>query len=129
MPLELRKDMFRRTDMDNNGVLTPGDFRRPRRGLHVDRATLEKLDKNGDKALSFEEWRKYPRLQGIPEERLKETFGRMDRNKDGKLDESERREGPPRGPGPGSERPGGRGSEGRAPKEIPRGPSPKLPGN
>ncbi|MFM1558627.1 MAG: hypothetical protein ACKJSK_04895 [Roseibacillus sp.] len=129
VPLERRKEMFRSMDKDNDGVLTPGDFRRPRRGPYIDRATLEKLDENGDKALSFEEWRKNPRLQGILEERLKETFDRMDRNKDGKLDESERPEGPPRGPGPGGERPGGRGSEGRPPKEIPRGPSPKLPGN
>ena len=127
-------EMFKRMDRDGDGFLTEPDFRRPHRGPLFDRGLMEKLDKNKDQALSFEEWSKSPRIKDLSKPQKREVFDRIDRNSDGKLDEADRGEGPRRGPGgerpsgerpgPGGRSPGGRSPEGRRP-EQPRGPKPK----
>lgn len=95
---ERAEEMFKRMDKDGDGYLTPSDFPRPRRGPSFDRGSLEKLDTNKDKSLSFEEWKKSPRLKDLSEERRKEMFDRIDRNDDGLLNETDRPEAPPRRP-------------------------------
>jgi len=126
-------EMFKRMDRDGDSFLTPRDFPRPNRGPLFDRSLMEKLDVNKDQALSFEEWSKSPRIKDFSEERKREMFGRIDRNDDGKLDETDRGEGFRRGSGgerPSGERsrPGGRSPEGRGPGQS-RGPKPTPKGN
>ena len=104
-----RAEMFERMDHNKDGVLTRDDFRRRSRGPFFDRATLAKLDTDGDKALTFEEWKKHPRLKDVEAKRLREIFGRLDRNDDGKLNEKDKPDRPRPGPrpsGPGGPLPG-----------------------
>ncbi|NIP95398.1 MAG: hypothetical protein GWO24_18915, partial [Akkermansiaceae bacterium] len=96
--------------------MTPADWRnRPEggrrrgRGPFPDHRTLDSLDADGDKALSFEEWRKSPLLKERDEQGLREMFERLDRNNDGRLDGKDRPTGPLRRGG-GGNRPEGRGT-------------------
>lgn len=100
---ERLKGLFDRIDHNKDGFLTEKDFRRPRGHGGMERAEMEKLDTNGDKALSFEEWSKNPRHKDLSPEELKKRFQRLDRNDDGQLNEKDHRRGP--GPGPGGRRP------------------------
>jgi Ca2+-binding EF-hand superfamily protein len=124
---EERKKHFDRMDLNNDGVLTPEDFRRrppgsrawDRRRPLFDPQALRNLDTDEDGALSFEEWSKSPHFENLPEERLREWFDRMDRNDDGRLDEADRPEGPPR-PGADDERERPEGPPRRGPGASPK---------
>ena len=70
--------------------------------------------------MSFEEFRKAPRMQNLDEDRAEDLFEGLDRNDDGKLSpEDFRGERPGIGPG---KRPGGPGKGRGGPGGGPRGP-------
>mgnify|MGYP003305176299 CR=1 FL=1 len=98
------KAMFSRMDHDKDRSLTAQDFG-PRGAGPLDRAQIERLDANGDNAVSFAEWLESHRRRGNPEAELRRRFNMLDRNRDGKLDDHDRDRVRPRGEGP---RPGSR---------------------
>lgn len=105
LPEERRKAMFDRMDRDKDGVLTPKDRPPPPGGRpgppggRDPRALVERHDKNGDGALSFEEFRKAPFVKDLGEDEQEERFQRMDRNDDLKIDAKDFPP-PPEGPRP-----------------------------
>ena len=130
VPPEKRREMFRRMDTNKDEFLSPEDWPKrsdgsrgwERRPAFLDEKRLAELDTDKDGALTFEEWRKNPRFEGQSEERLREMFGRHDRNDDGKLDKADRpewmnRRGP--GPRPEGDRPPGRPPGGPGSRGVP----------
>ncbi len=96
--------MFSRMDHDKDRSLTARDFG-PRGGVPLERAQIERLDANGDNAVSFGEWVKSPRHKGNSQGELRRRFNMLDRNRDGKLDDRDQDRVRQRGEGP---RPGSR---------------------
>lgn len=104
LPVEKQRMMFQRMDRDGDGRLTPRDRpagggekpwkrdgegrggREPKgagpRGLEF----LRQLDRDGDGALGFEEFRQAPFLAGASEDEQEDRFEQMDRNGDLKID-------------------------------------------
>lgn len=119
LPPDRQMEIFRRLDRDGDGEITrkdkpepphrmpPPDQRPPRpdapgenpdpkppEPLHI----LRQLDKDGDGALSFEEFRAGPMVKRSGEDEQEDRFEAMDRNKDGKITPDEIRPlTPPRG--------------------------------
>jgi len=104
LPLERQQAMFKRMDTDGDGSLTPkdrpprdgkrdGDGRRDGKGGAGRRSNLLEMvkdhDKNGDGALSFEEFRQVPSVKRDGEDQQEDRFEELDRNKDLKLDASD----------------------------------------
>ena len=100
---ERMRAMFSRMDHNKDNVLTSQDFR-PRGAVPLEKAQIERLDADGDDAVSLGEWLKSPRNRENPEGELRRRFNMLDRNKDGKLDFRDRDRGRQRGeparPGP-----------------------------
>lgn len=106
LPAERQMEIFRRLDTDGDGVITPKDRPEPRmkpdgrpgRGegqppggprpdsgrMHPERM-LRQLDKDGDGAVSFDEFRAGPQASALSEDEQEDRFEAMDRNKDQKL--------------------------------------------
>lgn len=131
LPEERRRAVFDRMDTDKDGALTPkdrpqrrppgpgegrgdGGGRRGGRGNPLD--MIRDLDKNGDGALSFEEFRQAPFLKDRDEDFQEARFNEMDRNKDLKIDASDFP--------PPEER---KSPEGEAPEGAPAPPPPGAP--
>lgn len=131
LPEERQRALFERMDTDKDGALTPED--RPpggrpheggpprdgnREGKGWGRGPNPKdlitgLDRNGDGALSFDEFRQAGFLKGKSEDEQEDHFERMDRNQDLRIDASDfapASEGKPKPGGPA------RGPEGGPPK-------------
>lgn len=100
LPEEKQNEIFRRIDKNQDGRLAPDELARGRRG---GMPPIEQFDENKDGRISYEEFVKIPFVERLPEERRKEMFARMDRDKDGALTPKDR---PPR---PEGRRGGGRG--------------------
>lgn len=147
LPPEKQDALFRRLDADKDGVITPKDkpeppFRRdgqkPHRPGRPDgerppgqpmepRMIIRQLDKNGDGALSFEEFRVGPMVKNLTEDEQEDRFEALDRNHDKAITREDfppmppREGGGPRGPHDGEGPRGPRDGEG------PRGPNPDGP--
>jgi Ca2+-binding EF-hand superfamily protein len=135
LPEERQRELFQRMDRDGDGALTPKDRPAggsrdgrpggpprdgrpdgpPRDGRRDGRGggrgpnaadLIQALDRNGDGALSFEEFRMADFLQGKSEDEQEDRFEDMDRNDDLKIDAADFSppgEGKPRPKGPEKE--------------------------
>lgn len=113
LPPERIEPIFKRLDSDGDGQITPKDRPEPpRRGREgpnrgerpgpppEPRRLFQQLDKNGDKALSFEEFRHSPAVKNLGEDEQEDRFEALDGNHDGKLEPAEMPGPEPRGPRP-----------------------------
>lgn len=103
LPPERQDQLFNRLDSDRNGLITPkdrpepfnrddGDQRpgrpdggKPEGGRIEPRQIIRHLDKDGDGALSFEEFRAGPMVKDLTEDEQEDRFEAMDKNHDQKL--------------------------------------------
>jgi Ca2+-binding EF-hand superfamily protein len=89
LPPERQTAIFQRLDSDHDGQITPKDrpqeHFRPEEGKPDPRRLIRQLDKNGDGALSFEEFRAGPMISQLSEDEQEDRFEAMDRNGDQKL--------------------------------------------
>ena len=132
VPAERKRAIFDRLDQNKDGFLDAADWKdRPRPDMKPDgrdgrpgprrpgpmAPDFSRLDKDGDGALSFEEFRVLPRLQDVGEDAQEDRFEELDKNGDGKLQRDEM-------PGPGRDRqgPGKRDPD----KKKERGPRPPV---
>jgi len=97
MPPEKQANIFKRLDSDGDGQITPRD-KPPRPKRNDDRPDgppptpeeiIKRGDKDGDSALSFEEFRKDPHIRKMTEDEQEDRFEAMDKNKDQKLTKEE----------------------------------------
>lgn len=99
LPEERRRALFERMDHDGDGAITPKDRPRggggPRPGKRDGQGgargpqgaeLIRELDQDGDRALSFGEFRQAGFLKGRSEDEQEDRFEQMDRNDDLKLD-------------------------------------------
>lgn len=121
LPVERVERIFQRLDRDGDGDITAKDRPDPPRpgrdgsmqggrpdtgprampGAH---RLLPKLDKDNDRALTFEEFREHPALKNLDEDAQEARFEELDTNKDSKITPDEMR---PLQPPGGRRRPGG----------------------
>lgn len=137
LPLEKQQALFKKLDTDGDGFITPKDrpeppFKRPdgkRPPMGPDggppgkdngrRGPLDlRLDKDGDGALSFEEFRAGRGMQKLTEDQQEDRFEKLDRDSDLKLTPKDFPPPPPPHEGPGPEDEDG----------PPMGPPPGHPG-
>lgn len=103
LPPDKQELVFKRLDTDGDGVISPKDrpetFKRPdgKRGPKSERAMdddgpsgkagpiNQKLDLDGDGALSFEEFRLSPAMRGLTEDQQEDRFELLDQNGDRKI--------------------------------------------
>jgi len=108
LPPEKQGEVFKRLDTNGDGVVSPSDkpeFKRPdgKRGpkgpdgkgpdgegphgppMDGPGQINQKLDTNGDGALSFEEFRQGPALKNLTEDQQEDRFELLDRNHDQKI--------------------------------------------
>lgn len=99
LPPERQVAIFQRLDSDQDGQITPKDrpqqhFKpedgktHPRHGPGEQpdpRRIIRQFDKNGDGALSFEEFRAGPMARDLNEDEQEDRFEKMDKNGDQKL--------------------------------------------
>lgn len=105
LPPERQMEIFKRLDSDDDGTITPKDRPEPpfkrdegkprhRRGQGPEmpkpppvepRAMIRELDRDGDGALSFEEFRKGPAVEHLSEDEQEDRFEALDRDGDQKL--------------------------------------------
>jgi Ca2+-binding EF-hand superfamily protein len=102
LPPEKQTEIFQRLDTNHDGVITPKDkpeppFGRERGKPHPRRAEgpegprmnpqhmIRQFDKDGDGALSFEEFRAGPAVKDLTEDEQEDRFEAMDKNHDQKL--------------------------------------------
>ena len=99
-------ELFKRLDTDGDGVITPKDRPNPpvRRGddrgrfngpegHHFDQGgdprraggMIQRLDKDGDGSLTFEEFRRGPEVKDLTEDEQEKRFQKLDRNGDHKI--------------------------------------------
>lgn len=102
LPPEKQDQIFKRLDTDHDGTITPKDkpepFRRGGGGGHMDPCqNIRQFDKNGDGALSFEEFRVGPMVKDLTEDEQEDRFEAMDKNHDQKLTPEDFPPPPPRG--------------------------------
>ena len=101
---ERQKRLFARLDSNQDGKITPEDKPkrrpkpegRPERGADGDGShkprpggLIEHLDKDGDGAVSLEEFGANPRMKDQDAETVRKRFQALDRNGDGKVDRSD----------------------------------------
>jgi Ca2+-binding EF-hand superfamily protein len=121
LPAERQTGIFRRLDTDGDGVITPKDKpeppKRPEGGVRPKRGDgpppegpgpdanrmnpqrmLQQLDKDGDGAVTFDEFRAGPQAKRLSEDEQEDRFEAMDRNKDRKLTPEDFPAAPPRRP-------------------------------
>jgi len=87
LPLAQQDALFRRLDVNGDGVISPADH--PAGPPHDPRRLFRLLDKDGDGLLTFEEFRKAPFVRGLDEKQQRARFDKLDRNQDAKIDASE----------------------------------------
>lgn len=116
IPEEKRAQLFARFDKNGDGYVSGDEMKGgpPRGGPRGGMPPLEEYDKDRDGKLNFEEFLSLPFVVKLPEEKKKEVFDRMDRDKDGFLTPKDR---PPR---PFDGEPGRPGGKGHHPMEMVR---------
>jgi Ca2+-binding EF-hand superfamily protein len=92
LPAGRQAEIFRRLDTDGDGVITPKDKpeppmkpdRRPRpEGARMNpERMLQQLDKDGDGAVTFDEFRAGPQAERLSEDEQEDRFEALDRIKD-----------------------------------------------
>lgn len=126
LPEERQRGLFERMDHDKDGALTPKDHQEggsphdgggpPRDGKWDGKGRgrgpgpldlIKDLDRDGDKALGFEEFRQAGFLKGKSEDEQEDRFEEMDRNHDLKIDAADFPPPLPPPPGEGKSGPGG----------------------
>lgn len=117
LPPERQAELFQRLDSDRDGEITPKDHPRPpfrpeqgkphprhgpgKPGEQPDpRRLIRQLDKDGDGALSFEEFRAGPMVRDLSEDAQEDRFESMDQNGDQKLTPEDFPPPPPHGGNP-----------------------------
>ncbi len=126
MPEDRQRKIFGRMDTNDDGQLDRSDRPDRRRGPRDERARgagfnrLEKLDRNDDGFVDFEEFRAGPEVRELGEDAQEDRFEALDRNDDLKLDRDEL---DPPGPHKGDRRGrrGPRGPEDRKGRPGPAG--------
>lgn len=106
LPLERKQEIFKKMDRNGDGVLDrrdggpgghgPGGGHRPR-PHHGKVQPFGELDTDKSGSVSFEEFRKSPRVKDQSEDDQEDAFERLDRNGNSVIDKEEF----PRGPRPG----------------------------
>lgn len=96
LPEEKQRALFAKMDRDKDGALTSKDHPRdrfrpdgkrgPKNGKPNPMHLVESLDENGDRALTFEEFRKARFIKEKGEDEQEDSFEKMDRNGDLKID-------------------------------------------
>lgn len=137
LPEERRRALFDRLDTNGDGKLSPADRRRGdkgrgpggrRPGVAPDEARGDlkerfgELDRNGDKALDFDEFREIPGIKERGEDFQEDRFEELDRNGDLKIQKDEFKA-PMTGEGAPRRGPAGKGRPGpgeRGPKDRPQ---------
>ncbi|GAA5477752.1 EF-hand domain-containing protein [Haloferula helveola] len=113
LPEEKQDQLFQRLDKNGDGQIQknevggPPNDRGKRPGID-----FPKLDTDGNKSVSFEEFLKSPFVQRLPEERRRAFFDRLDQNGDGVLSPADHTRGKGRSPDGRGPRPGERGDRG-----------------
>ncbi len=100
LPEEKRKRLFERLDKNGDGFIRRDEMSRgPRDRGGRPPLGMEQLDTNKDGAVDFNEFVAGPFAQRIPEEKRRDFFNRLDRNKDGRLSPADRPDRPENGKG------------------------------
>jgi Ca2+-binding EF-hand superfamily protein len=120
LPPEKQEMVFRRLDSNNDGVISPMDrpdppFRpdggkgwrpdgdrkpdggKPKGQRMEPQHIIQQLDKDGDAALTFEEFRQGPMVRSLGEDEQEDRFMEMDRNGDLKITRGDFAPPPPKG--------------------------------
>ena len=120
VPKERRREMFDRFDRNGDGELSPKDTHGPGSGPGREPSRggqgggFESLDADGDKVLSFDEFRKAPWLRSMDEDAREDRFEELDQDGDLKLTPDEIGAGMKRNHPRSGARPDGKGPERRA---------------
>lgn len=96
LPDDYKKKLFQRLDKNNDGQITKADLPPQDEGARKRRHS----DTDGNGEITFEEFEKSDRVAQMPLERKREIFAKMDRNKDGVLNDLDWKGRRERGRGP-----------------------------
>lgn len=138
---ERQDALFKRLDVNGDGVISPQDTPPPGRpggpggpGQHDWRGLFRGLDQNADGTLTFEEFRRAPMLRALDEDAQEDRFEALDANRDLKLDVAEFAKIEPKGEGRGPGKPHqpdlprrGEGPQGPPPAPVPAPPPAPAP--
>lgn len=98
LPDDYKMKLFQRLDKNNDGQITKAD--RPPQDEGERKRKRRHSDTDGNGEITFEEFKKSDRVAQMPLERKREIFAKMDRNKDGVLNDVDWKARRERGRGP-----------------------------